>query len=333
VGLSLAVPFGLKTDYGRSTPVRYAATKSYLEVVDLSPAVGFNITKKISLGVGLDMERIAAELDSMATVGPGTDSYGTNKGWGTAYGYHIGSMFQFTPTWRVGFTYNSQVVQHPRGNSRFVGPIANAALGIPLGTPATIYSGETNVHLTLPGYFTLSGFGQVDPKWAVMGTAIYTQWNVIQVLSLQQVSAANAALGLIPTPVPHVGIVPVASTTTTVNLPTHYRNTWNLAAGTEYYATERVTIRGGIGFDETPVVNSYRDVRIPDGNRYAVAMGAHFQATKTLGLDFGYTHLFLFGTTSVNPPPLQDGAQIVTTHGNVTGSADVFGAQLVWDIL
>lgn len=325
-GLSLNVPFGLRTDYGRDSALSYAATKSEIQVVDLSPAIGFNVTPKLSLGIGVDMERMSAEFDQMAYAGPGTTSYSTNKGWSTAYGFHLGALYQFQPTTRIGLTYNSQIIHHIRGTSRFTGPIANASLDVPLGQPATVYSGEANAHVTLPPFTTLSGFHQLNQKWALKGTVIYTQWSVIQNLTLKDLAAANAVYGF-------DGAVPIASTSTTVNLPAHYSNTWNVSVGTEYYATDRVTLRGGLGYDETPVQNSLRDVRIPDKDRYAIALGGHFQATKTLGFDLGWTHLFMAGQARVNPPQEVTGAQVVTTNGNVQASADVFGAQLTWDIV
>jgi long-chain fatty acid transport protein len=110
LGLSLNAPFGLRTDYGRDTALRYAATKSDIEVVDLSPAIGFNVYKGLSVGIGLDLQRMAAEFDQMAYGGTAADSYGTTKGWSTAYGFHIGALYQFNPTARIGLAYNSQVV-------------------------------------------------------------------------------------------------------------------------------------------------------------------------------------------------------------------------------
>jgi long-chain fatty acid transport protein len=325
-GLSLNVPFGLRTDYGRDSALRYAATKSEIQVVDLSPAFGVKIYQGLSVGAGLDLQRMGAEFDQMAYAGAGSDSYGTNKGWSTAWGYHLGALYQFLPTSRVGLTYNSQVVHHIRGTSRFTGPIANFALGVPLGNPATIYSGEANAHVTLPPYTTLSGFHQLNSRWALMGSVIYTQWSVIQNLTLKDIAAANAVL----TP---FGALPLPSTALTVNLPTHYRNVWNFSVGSEYYATDKITLRGGVGYDQTPVKNYYRDARIPDKDRYAIALGTHFQATKTIGVDLGWTHLFMAGLARVNPPPEVTGAQVVTTNGNVQASADVFGAQLTWDIV
>jgi long-chain fatty acid transport protein len=325
-GLSVNAPFGLRTDYGRDTALRYAATKSQIQVVDVSPSIGFNITKQLSFGLGFDVQKMAAEFDQMGTIGAGTDSYSTSKGWGTAYGYHLGGLFEFTPDTRVGIAFNSQVVHHIRGTSRLVGPIANAANGVPTGRPSVIYSGNANAHVTVPSYLTLSGFHKVNEKWAVMSSVVFTQWSVIQNLTLQSLAAATTGF------IPPATIFPVPSTTTSVVMPTHYRNTWNVSVGANYYATDKIMLRSGLGFDQTPVRNTYRDVRIPDNNRIAVAFGGHYKATKTLGFDLGWTHLFMAGTSGVNPPTSIDGGQTVTTHGTVQASADVFGAQVTWDI-
>jgi long-chain fatty acid transport protein len=327
VGLSINVPFGLRTDYGRNTAVRYTATKSEIQVVDISPAIGFNVTKQFSLGAGFDIQRMSAQFDQMANIGTGTESYETNKGWSTGYGYHVGALFQYAPTGRVGIAYNSQVVHHIRGTSRFVGPIANAANGVPLTLPSTIYSGNANAHVTLPAYTTISGFQQINDKWAVMGSVMYTQWSVIQNLTLQSLAAVYAVQNpprFLPTSVP--------STNTSVVLKTHFINTWNVSVGANYYANDKIMVRTGLGWDQTPVRNTYREVRIPDANRIAVALGAHYQHNKALGFDLGWTHLFETGRAKVNPPPVQSGSFIAADNGTVQGSADVFGGQFTWTL-
>ena len=64
VGLSVNVPFGLRTDYGRDTALRYAATKSEIQVVDISPSIGFNVTKQLSLGLGFDVQKNVGRIRS-----------------------------------------------------------------------------------------------------------------------------------------------------------------------------------------------------------------------------------------------------------------------------
>jgi long-chain fatty acid transport protein len=90
-------------------------------------------------------------------------------------------------------------------------------------------------------------------------------------------------------------------------------------------------LRGGLGFDESPATNTYRNVQMPDNNRYVVAFGSHFKATKTVAFDLSWLHLFV-PQARINPPPQVAGNEVVTTSGQVNGGADVFGAQITWNL-
>jgi long-chain fatty acid transport protein len=209
------------------------------------------------------------------------------------------------------------VVHHLSGTSKFTGPLADL-----LNDDEPLVSHRATTNIKLPPYTAVSMYHRINPEWAVMGSVIYTQWNTIESITLNHVA------GLVNDPVELVK----ASTDIEVSIPTKYRNTANLTIGANYSPTETITLRGGIGYDQSPVRDTYRDVRLPDGDRFATAIGAHYQATKTIGLDVGWTHIFMKNTT-VNPPPQVYGAETVTTNGRVAGGADVFSGQVTWDIV
>lgn len=317
-GFSVDAPFGLKTDYGHSTPLQFAATLTSITVVDISPSIGFKVTDKGSLGLGLDIQRVFAEFDNtgLSVLTSGSNTQATNKADDTAYGYHLGALYEFSQNTRAGISYHSQVVHHLSGHSRFEGPIANALNG------GTLESGRATANLTLPPYTALSVYHKLIPQVALMGSIVYTQWNTFKTLQLNNIAGAVTA------PFP---FITAKSTSITVVVPENYRNTWNISVGADYYVTDQITLRGGIGYDQTPEQNAYRSVQLPDNNRYVIAFGGHYQATKALGMDLGWTHLF-FGQARINPPPQVTGGQIVTTNGHVNGGADVFGGQVTWDI-
>lgn len=319
-GFSVDAPFGLKTNYGSSTPLRYAATLTSITVVDVSPSLGFKVTDKASVGLGFDIQRAFAEFDNMAgsvlTVPIQlSDTTSTNKANDTGYGFHLGALYEFTPDLRAGISYHSQVVHHFTGSSKLVGPIATAINGGP------VVSNHASTNVTLPPYTALSVYYKTNPQWALLGSLIYTQWSTFQTLGFQNFAGAVAD----PTTI----IAP--STTIAVSIPENYRNTWNASIGADYFATDTITLKGGLGYDETPVQNAYRNVQLPDNDRYVIALGGHFMATKHIGLDIGWLHLF-FKQALVNPPPQVTGAQVVTTNGHVSGGADVFSGQITWDI-
>lgn len=311
-GFSIDVPFGLKTNYGSNTELRYAATLSSATVIDVSPSLAFQVTDKASLGFGPDLQRMYGEFDQVGGVfNPSMDTPSTNKANDTAYGYHLGGLYQFTPTTRVGLSYHSQVVHHLSGTSKFIGPIADIL------NDGSIISRNATVNVTLPPYTALSGYHLICPKVALMGTVIYTQWSTFKNLVLNNVA----------------GIGPMGATTNLqVIIPENYRDTWNLSLGTEYYATDKITLRSAIGYDQTPTRDAYRNIQLPDNDRYLFAFGGHYQATKTVGVDLSWAHVFINRAT-INPPPQVTGIQISTATGSVTGGADVFGAQLTWDIV
>lgn len=311
-GFDVDIPFGLKTNYGMSTPLRYAGTLSSIEVVDISPSLGFRVTDKASIGAGFDIQRAYAEFNSVGTLGtPEFDSTSTNKANDTGYGFHLGALYEFTPDTRVGLSYHSQVVHHLTGSSHLDGPVPDYLTG------GSLISHHALANLTLPPYTALSIYDKVKPQVALMGSVIYTQWSTFQTLRLQNVAGVQDF-----TPGTNIDVV----------IPEHYHNTWNVTVGSEYYITPAVTLRGGIGYDESPIPDAYRNIQLPDNDRYVIALGGHYQATKTVGVDLGWTHFFL-RNASINPPPQATGDQVVTTTGNVTGGADVIGGQITWDIV
>lgn len=314
-GFDVVVPFGLKTNYGTDTPLQYAGTLSSITVVDISPSLGFKVSKKVSLGAGFDIQRAFAEFNQVGTLGyiQGFDSTSTNRANDTGYGYHLGALYECSENSRFGLSYHSQVVHHLTGSSHFYGPLADLNTADP---DSSLISHHAKANLTLPPYTALSGYHKINPQVAVMASVIFTQWNTFQNLTLQNVAGVSNG---------------ESTTNLNVTIPEHYRNTWNFSAGSEYYLTPDVTLRGGIGYDQTPVSDAYRNIQLPDNDRFVLAFGGHYQACKAVGFDLGYTHFFM-SKAKVNPPPQVTGDQVVSTNGSVSGGADVIGGQITWDI-
>ncbi len=317
-GFSVTSPFGLKTSYGNQTFARYAATYTSLQVIDVSPSLAFAINNKWSLGAGFDYQHADAQFNLIAGAGtPATNTSSDNSGKSNAYGYHLGILFQPTEQTRIGLAYQSQMVHHLRGDSNFSGLLANYPNGLLTGTPGFQGSSQLKADVTLPPTTMLSLFHSFNTTWDVLGTVSYTQWNVFKKLVLQNVAGVNTSLAL--------------SNSIVVIVPENYRNTWNASLGANYHVNEQVLLRTGLGFDETPTNNSDRNLQLPDSDRIALAFGGHFQMNKSIGFDAGWTHYFLMNTR-INNVVQAVGAQVSTTNGSVHSSADVFGAQIKWDI-
>ena len=341
-GFNVTIPDGLSTEYSNNDFTRYNATYTELSVLDISPAVGFKITDQFSAGIGFDAEKLNAELDSVAGLPSAAIGYGLSPNafdtlsenhasdWG--YGWHAGLLYQFTPQTRVGLAYHSQVVFHPTGTSSFVGPLANTPIPLP---PAEGYELGSNAStaITMPGFATLSAYHDVTAQWAVYGSVNYTQWSAVKNLTLNNI-AAVMPVQIDPTMPP--AFFP---TQINVNIPQHFHDTWRLALGSSYQINPDWLVRAGVGYDQNPTNSTDRNIRLPDGNRFALAIGGHWQATKALGFDAGWTHLFVqhvgINSTAVYgvPTKSQPVTTSATTVGYVDPSGDIIGLQATYDII
>jgi len=312
-GISVVAPFGLETNYGRDSFAQYAATKTSLYLFDIAPSLGIKIDDHWSVGLGLDAEHARAEFDLMtalATTPPVDPTSSENVGSSWAYGYHLGAMYQLNDASRVGLAYHSKVTHHMDGTSKYTGILGGGETK----------SNNLKTDITLPATTTLSGFQQINSNWDVMGTIAYTQWSELKNLVLRNVAGIPA------------GSLGPAVKSLIITVPENYHNTWNFSVGANYHLNDQWMFRTGVGYDQSPSSDRYRNLQLPDSDRIAVAVGTHYQATKTIGVDFGWTHIFGMNTR-INNLTQPVGAQTTTTNGSVQSSADVLGLQLKWDIV
>lgn len=311
-GFSVTAPFGLATDYDTTSVVRYEATKSEVKTLDLSPSLGVKINEQLSIGAGINLQKLDATLNSATRIPYANlkkaridfaDGQSTNKAASWAFGWHAGALYQFTPATRVGINYASQIKHHLTGTSSLTVPDLNLTL-----TGADTLTSD----ITLPPVTTLSAYHDVNDRWALLGSVAYTQWDKVDNIALNNVRG-------------------FLSNKITVTLPENFRNTWRVAVGTNYKLNEQWLLRAGVGFDQTPVNNTDRGVRLPDGDRMGLAVGAHYQPTKALGIDMGYTHLFI-KDGDINHTLHADISQ-VNTVGTVKSAADLLGLQVTWSIV
>lgn len=282
-GLSITSPFGLETDYNAASSVAYTATLSQIQTMDISPSLGIKVTPKLSVGLGLDAQRMLARLNQAVNVAPplgvpNAMAKSTASDW--AYGWNAGALWQFTENTRVGADFHSHVVHNISGHSLLEG-----------GYYGLVENGQTGASINLPAYTMLSAFHQFNDKWSLMGTGVYTDWKQIQQISVGPVVQPRIVTGLPPAQA--LGIAATQTQLGTVTFPENFDSTWHLSLGTDYQATEHWRLRAGAGYDESPVNSVDRGVRLPDANRYQLAGGLRYTFNAHASLDAAYTHVFI----------------------------------------
>ncbi|KTC86436.1 long chain fatty acid transporter [Legionella brunensis] len=343
-GFSLVSPFGLKTIWGERSPVRYAATLSELQTITASPEIGGKLSDNFALGAGIDFQYARVKFNRMlgaptlmqfynlfgVPVTPNfVDSESYNKGDSFGVGFHAGIMAMFNDNHtRIGLNYQSEMRQKFHGFSRLNGRLASPGLDITdpfsvlLANPNALVKTNTlsSNSIDFPDIVTLSGYQDINEKLALLASVVYTGWNSIKTIEL------NNALAYAPPSATFAGGQVLVNSVSTEN----YSDTWRFAIGANYRFNEQWMLRVGGGYDETPTNNTFRSIRIPDANRWALAIGGHYQMRPNIGIDAGYTHLFAAEDPTINRTEVAGSTSTynVTARGNA--HADLVGVQLTW---
>lgn len=303
LGVSFNSPFGLATEYTPSWMGRYQGIKSELLTYAFGASASYKVTDTVSLGFGLTAQKADAELTAALTPAANSQSKLTGDDWG--YGWNIGILAQVTPSTRLGASYRSDVKHEINGTiTLFSSAVPGLNPAINFGTPAT-------ADLTLPAIATLSATHQLNPQWELLADIAWTNWSKFDKL----------LVNVPPSPFFPTGIAQ--------NIPENWNDTWRFAVGANYRYNEKLKLRFGLAYDESPVDDLYRTVRVPDSDRTWLALGVQFKLTPKDVLDLGYAHLFMDDATINAPAPgtVAGATAAIPVIGSYDNSVDIIGFQ------
>lgn len=209
----------------------------------------------------------------------------TVKGDDYGWGFNLGALWQWSAATRIGLAYRSSVEYTLEGTVGFS--------GVPL------LNGPVTADVTLPDSASLSLFHQLNERWELLADISWTGWSDFDELRIVRTSGAL------------VGVT-----------PERWSDTRRYALGVSHHRSDKLTLRGGLAFDETPVSDGYRTARIPDEDRVWVAFGVQYRWSPRSALDVGYAHLFV-RDASINKTE----AGPVTLSGSFDASVDILSAQ------
>jgi long-chain fatty acid transport protein len=310
VGLGITAPFGMTVDYDEDWAGRYHAVKSDVLTININPAVAYRVNDKLSVGAGVSAQYIDATLSSMADAGyyygeSGNTDYDVlveNSGDDWGYGFNLGLIYEITQATRIGLNYRSEYKHTLEGTVECDVPDKAAALSSYFETQDII------ADITLPAAASLSVYHQLTDKLALLADISWTQWSSFDELTI---SFEN-----------YIGSTDNTESSTVEN----WDDSWRYSIGAIYQATDALTLRTGVAFDETPISDEYRTPRIPGEDRFWLTFGLSYNITNALSIDAAYAHIFVDDATL----DLED-----STAGDISGtyeaSVDIASIQLSYN--
>jgi long-chain fatty acid transport protein len=298
-GFGVNTPFGLSSDYPRSSKgneIGFGGTNTTLETVNIGPSLALALTPKLSIGGGVDFMYGKADYNGEVDLPwPLKSDHYTNHLEGTGWGYNLGLMLTPNSTTHIGFAYRSSVKVKAHGDS----------IQYNKDNQQTDSSNATAT-FSIPASYTASLVQKMSPKWSVMGTVMYTQWSVFDTLTLHNV------------------VVVPGSGAENVSVHYDYKNSWMGSVGTKYWINDRNAISFGYGRDQTPTQDYHRDIRLPDGDRWAASFGLEHKFNCKSSISLGYAYIDM-GTVKINNTK---SGQAPYEIGTSKGHANLVGIQL-----
>jgi len=307
LGFGVQAPFGLGIEYSPAFRARYDTREARLRVIDVSGAVGFQLTDSLSIGGGLNVQRTDARLENAVpnlngTGIPGqfaTDGVLIVRADSYAVGGNIGLHFKATDALQLGLHYKSRMSHDLEGYSQ-----GNNLSGVPGVLPLDLLNGRggSATRLNLPDVVTASAAWQATDNLSLMAELRWFNWSRFRELAFRFDSPAGVTIP--------------------ITRPESYQDEYNLAFGGEYRLNPQWIVRAGYLYDRTPTPDATRSTAVPDANRHWFSLGATWAFQPGWALDLAYSRIE-FETVRINR---NDGLNTVRATGEP--SVDVVGIAL-----
>lgn len=292
VGINVAAPYNFTTEYNADSWTRYDALKSHLRTINVDGVIAYRVNDMIDLGVGVTALYADAELtNALPNISPlQADGSQSLKGDGWAYGYTVGAQIHPSKSLTIGASYRSKIDQKLDGTVKVAGLLAP----IPA---ANNFTADGQAKITLPWIANLGARWAVNDTWTLNASVSRVGWGEFDAIRVTFPGGGSTSVQ-------------------------DYKDVTTYAAGVDYQASPRLTLRAGVQYDPTPTPDVGRTARVPDGDRMMYAAGATWAATDNIKLDAAISYIS-FDDTKITRDDLTATSSTVRLRGDVTGSAVV----------
>lgn len=316
VGLSVTNPYGSAMNWGKNWAGSGLIQDIALKSFSIQPTAAFKIGDRLSLGAGLmimfgdfSLSRAlipAGKLESLralgavspelgAAIAPTLDKFkdiaaasATLEGNADVkFGYNIGAMFDVNDKITLGLSYRSKVMMKVGEGQATMDYANEAELNqlIALVNPylpkekkivvPPLDKGTFVAELPLPSNVTAGISYKPIEKLILTGEVQFVGWGAYEDLNVQFSQEVLEGYS--------------------INAKKEYKNSRIYRLGGQYAATNRLDLRLGFYFDESPVEDDYLNPETPSMNKLGTTVGLSFRPLERLSVDFSFAYITGFG--------------------------------------
>jgi long-chain fatty acid transport protein len=268
-GVAAYTPFGSRVEWEKDWAGSHLVNDIELAAIFVQPMLSVKLSKHFSIGGGpifatgnvnfnRNINRTLADENGVRSNVSIDDSGVTNWGWSAG--------FMFTPTekLRIGFHYRSLIDLNAEDGEAIFANIPNSAL-VPVANGTTTFDAT----LPLPAELTVGLSYQVNEKLLLAFDFNRAMWEEYDALVIEFGEPGIPA---------------------SVN-QRNYENASNYRFGLEYKAMEKLTLRGGYYYSESPVRSGYFAPETPRNDAQGYTAGLSFNVNSKLSIDASFLYL------------------------------------------
>lgn len=280
VGFGNYADFGLALDYKNDWAGRYSAQYGSIGGLSFVPSVAYRFNDQWSIGVGVKAMYGMLQTQSNIDQSPlgitdrsdGQYKYHDNT-WG--FGGNVGVIYSPQAGTRIGLAYTSEVkLDFESGLTvHGSGPLVNRLNGT-----------NTSLDLSVPQTATLSLYQQLDPRWALLATVNWQDWSKFGDI---YANVDTSRLG---------------AQSTTVDA--HYRDTYQMALGAQFQATNKLLWNLGLAYDTSAVTDANRTVGNPMSSAWRLGTGATYALNHDTDLNVSWDLVWMGDLPTDQSKPL-----------------------------
>jgi len=281
VGIAATGNFGLALKYNSDWVGRYYVQEATLIGMSVLPSIAYRVNQNLSLGASLNVmygklkQQVAINNPGRGIIRPDTDGQLDldNSTWGI--GVNLGALYEFSPATRVGFTWNSQVKLDFEPTLNFSG----LAPGMQALVNARGFNNAVlGINMTVPQQLMLSGFHQVNDRWAVLGSLGWQQWSKFGYPEIGFVNSGNP---------------------NSITADLDYKDTWHFALGGQYRVSQPWLLNFGVAYDSGFQNNGHISPALPANSQWRFGIGAQNEISKNFSWGLAAEYVY-GGTLDVN---------------------------------
>lgn len=267
VGLSVYTPYGSTVEWPDDWAGSHLVNNIALQAIYIQPLASVKISEKISVGGGpilvLGSVNFNRNLNRTLTDIDGNRANATIDAKGvTAWGWSLAAMYNVNEKLKLGVNYRAEVIMKAEDGTADFENVPD--------TPLAPFNDTTfDAELPMPAELTVGLSYQLNDKWMFAFDYNRAFWEVYQSLDIDFADPN----------------IPDSKN------PRNYKDASIYRFGAEYMATDKLALRAGYYYDESPVQEGYFAPETPRNDSQGFTAGFSLDVTSRLALDASFAYV------------------------------------------